>query len=59
VEISDGAVIKCNYELYAKVASKSNMESKTPSNVTIHYLSVIDIGVLCVFFEGNDVWGFS
>jgi hypothetical protein len=34
VEISDGAVIKCNYELCAKVVSKSNIQPKPPSRVT-------------------------
>jgi hypothetical protein len=34
VEIDDGAVIKCNYESCVKVVSKSNIQSKTPSEVT-------------------------
>jgi hypothetical protein len=35
VEISDGTVIKCNYELCAKVVDKSNIQSKTPKTVTL------------------------
>jgi hypothetical protein len=34
VKISDGAKIKCNYELCGKVVNKSNIQSKTPSIVT-------------------------
>jgi hypothetical protein len=34
VEISDGSVIKCSYELCGKVVNKSNIHSKTPSKVT-------------------------
>jgi hypothetical protein len=30
VEISDGAVIKCNYELCAEVVNKPNIQSKNP-----------------------------
>jgi hypothetical protein len=33
VEIIDGAIIKCNYELCVKVANKSNVQSETPSRV--------------------------
>jgi hypothetical protein len=29
VEISDGAIIKCNYELCVQVVNKSNIQSKT------------------------------
>jgi hypothetical protein len=32
--ISDGIIIKCNYELCAEVVNKSNIQSKTPSRVT-------------------------
>jgi hypothetical protein len=35
VEISDGVIIKCNYELCVNVISKSNYQSKTPSIVTL------------------------
>jgi hypothetical protein len=38
--MSDGAVIKCNYELCAKVVSKSNHQSETPSVVTPYYVTV-------------------
>jgi hypothetical protein len=31
--ISDGAIIKCNYELCVKVVNKSNIKPKTPSTV--------------------------
>jgi hypothetical protein len=34
LEISDGAIIKCNYKLCVKVVNKSNIQSKTPSRVT-------------------------
>jgi hypothetical protein len=34
VEISGGAIIKCDYELSVKVVNKSNSQSKTPSRVT-------------------------
>jgi hypothetical protein len=34
VEISDGAVIKWNYELSVNIVNKSNIQSKTPSRVT-------------------------
>jgi hypothetical protein len=36
VEISDGAIIKCNYELCVKVVNKSNIQSKTQSRVIMH-----------------------
>jgi hypothetical protein len=35
VNISDCAIIKCNYELCAKVVSKFNTQSETPSRVTL------------------------
>jgi hypothetical protein len=35
VEISDGAIIKWNYELCVKVVIKSNIRSETPSRVTL------------------------
>jgi hypothetical protein len=34
VEISDGAVIKCNYESCVNVVNKPNIQSETPSRVT-------------------------
>jgi hypothetical protein len=34
-EISDGAVINCNYELCVKVVNKSNIQSKTPSRISL------------------------
>jgi hypothetical protein len=34
VEISDGTIIKCNYELCVKVVNESNIQSKTPPRVT-------------------------
>jgi hypothetical protein len=34
VEISDGPIIKCNYEFCAKVVNKSNIQSETPSRDT-------------------------
>jgi hypothetical protein len=34
VEISDGAIIKCNDGVCVKVVNKSNIQSKTPSRVT-------------------------
>jgi hypothetical protein len=35
VKISDGAIIKCNYELCVKVVNKSNIKPVTPSVVTL------------------------
>jgi hypothetical protein len=35
VEISDGAIIKLNYELCVKVVNKSNIQPETPSIVTL------------------------
>jgi hypothetical protein len=40
VEISDGVVIKYNYELCAEVANKSNIQSKTTSRVTLIYVTM-------------------
>jgi hypothetical protein len=40
VEISNGAVIKCNYELRAKVVNKSNIQSKTLSSYTPYYVTI-------------------
>jgi hypothetical protein len=46
MEITDGAVIKCNYKLCAKVVNKFNIKLKTPSivipsrdNINIFYES--------------------
>jgi predicted N-formylglutamate amidohydrolase len=50
VEISDGAEIKCNYELYAKVVNASNIQSKTPSMVTPYHVT-IRLVVLGNFFS--------
>jgi hypothetical protein len=45
VKISDGAKIKCNYELCGKMVSKSNLQSKTPSIVThIQYMTTFLMG---------------
>jgi hypothetical protein len=33
-EISDGAAIRYGYELWVRMVSESNMQSKTPSRVT-------------------------
>jgi hypothetical protein len=35
VEISDGAIIKCNYELCAEVVNESDIQSKAPSRVIL------------------------
>jgi hypothetical protein len=34
VEISSGAIIKCNYEFCVKMVNKANIHFKTPSIVT-------------------------
>jgi hypothetical protein len=34
VEISDGAIIKCNHESGVKVVNKSSLQTKAPSTVT-------------------------
>jgi hypothetical protein len=41
VEISNGTVITCSSELYAKVVNKSNMQSKTLSRVSPYYMTII------------------
>jgi hypothetical protein len=35
VKISDGAIIKCNYEVCVKMVNKSNIQSKPQSRVTL------------------------
>jgi hypothetical protein len=40
VEISDGGIIKCNYELCVKVVSKSNIQSKTPVYSHSYYATI-------------------
>jgi hypothetical protein len=46
VEISDGARIKCNYELCVKVVNKSNIQSTTSSRVTLIHVIIFLLNVL-------------
>jgi hypothetical protein len=43
VQISNGTVINCNYKLWVKVVSKSNIQSKTPSSVTLNWDNIITV----------------
>jgi hypothetical protein len=52
MEICDGAIIKCNYELCVKVVNISNIEYKTPSTVT-HTLRGNMILTLFIMFIGS------
>jgi hypothetical protein len=55
VEISDGAIIKWNSELGAKVVNKSNIQSEPPSIVTPYYVTVLLI-ILALFPSKNRSW---
>jgi hypothetical protein len=41
VEIGDGAIIKCNYEVCVKVVNKSNIKSETSSIFNLNRDTII------------------
>jgi hypothetical protein len=57
-EISDGAIIKYNYELYVKVINKSNIQSRTRCKSHSYINNIIALGSqidgICVWKEHAD-----
>jgi hypothetical protein len=49
VEISNGAIIKCNYEMCVKVVNKSKIKCKTPLTVTLNVCFKVFNSVLQIF----------
>jgi hypothetical protein len=52
MEISDGAIIKYNYELCVKVVNKSNLQSKRVT--LIHMTTIIIIIIIIIMSRISD-----